>query len=290
MMMMEAVKIQGNSISAYLSQISKYPLLSAEEEMELAWKYRNNADKEAAWKLITSNLRFVVKIAHEYSRYRVRLADLIQEGNLGLMRALQKFDPSRGYRFISYAVWWIRAFIQSFILKTWSLVKLGTTQTQRRLFFSLEKARREIDKINGIDSSKAGKDDAGSLSSRLNANVREIEEMDVRMKSRDVSLDAKISDDSNETYLDLTADSSANFQDEVIRNEDNEILRKKLLESLDRLNKKERYIVENRVMADEPKTLEEIGKMFGVTRERIRQIESKAMEKIKGNLGEFATA
>jgi len=288
--MMEAVKIQGNSISAYLSQISKYPLLSAEEEMDLAWKYRNNADKEAAWKLITSNLRFVVKIAHEYSRYRVRLADLIQEGNLGLMRALQKFDPSRGYRFISYAVWWIRAFIQSFILKTWSLVKLGTTQTQRRLFFSLEKARREIDKINGIDSSETRKDDAGSLSSRLNANVREIEEMDVRMKSRDVSLDVKISDDSNETYLDMTPDSSANFQDEVIRNEDNEIIRKRILESLDRLNKKERYIIENRVMADEPKTLDEIGKMFGVTRERIRQIESKAMEKIKGNLGEFATA
>jgi RNA polymerase sigma-32 factor len=277
-------------MSAYLTDASRYPLLTVEEEIELAKRYRETGDKEAARKLVTSNLRFVVKIAYEYVRYGVKLADLVQEGNLGLMRAVQKFDPSRGYRFISYAVWWIRAFIQAFILKSWSLVKIGTTQAQRRLFFSLEKARREVAKIDGAVPEELGMIEADKLSTRLNASTQEIESMDLRIKGRDLSIDAHISDDSPDTYLDITPDPNSDFQEEVIRREDGVMLKDRIGKVLENLPQKERYIVENRMMADEPMTLEEIGKTFGVTRERARQIEARASKRLKEALMQFAPA
>lgn len=288
--MKRALQPVTSSMSVYLTDVSRYPLLSVEEEYELATRYRETGDKEAARKLVTSNLRFVVKIAYEYIRYGVKLADLVQEGNLGLMRAVQKFDPSRGYRFISYAVWWIRAFIQAFILKSWSLVKIGTTQAQRRLFFSLEKARREVAKIDGKVPEELNMIEADKLSARLNASAAEIESMDLRIKGRDLSIDAHISEDSSDTYLDITPDPNSDFQDEVIRREDGVTLKERIGKVLEQLPQKERYIVENRMMADEPMTLEEIGKTFGVTRERARQIETRASRRLKEALMEFAPA
>ncbi|MBI5525952.1 MAG: RNA polymerase factor sigma-32 [Deltaproteobacteria bacterium] len=289
--MKKLVQATTGSISTYMAEVSRYPLLTPDEEREITTRYRKTGDPEAAWKIVTANLRFVVKVAHEYVRYGVRLNDLVQEGNLGLMKAVQKFDPDRGYRFISYAVWWVRAYIQSYILKTWSLVKIGTTQAQRKLFFSLSRARREVARLGGGDPLKeltAG--DIKSISGRLNVKGDDVREMDLRMRGRDVSLDAALSEDSEGTRLDLTADPGSDFQDEVITREDGIRLREKIKAALANLPRKERYIVENRVMADEPMTLEEIGKVFGITRERVRQLESRAMKLMKGTFAEFAPA
>jgi RNA polymerase sigma-32 factor len=289
--MRKLVPATTGSISAYMAEVSRYPLLTPEEERKLAKRYRRTGDPEAAWKIVTANLRFVVKIAHEYVRYGVRLNDLVQEGNMGLMKAVQKFDPDRGYRFISYAVWWIRAYIQSFILKTWSLVKIGTTQAQRKLFFSLSRARREVARLGGGDPLRelsAG--DIKSISGRLNVKGDEVREMDLRLRGRDVSLDAALAEDSDGTRLDLTADPGSDFQDEVIRREDGVRIHARIKDALEKLPHKERYIVENRVMADEPMTLEEIGKAFGITRERVRQLESRALKLMRQTLGEFAPA
>jgi RNA polymerase sigma-32 factor len=240
---------------------------------------------------VTANLRFVVKIAYEYARYGVKLQDLVQEGNLGLMKAVQKFDPDRGYRFISYAVWWIRAFIQAYILKTWSLVKIGTTQAQRKLFFSLSKARREVARLDGSDPLKElSPADVTRVAGKLNVRRDEVEEMELRMRGRDLSIDATVTDESHDTRLDMMADPNADVQAEVIRKEDGLRLRDRIGAALGKLPTKERYIVENRLMADEPMTLEEIGKSFGVTRERVRQLEARAMKLMREQLGEFAPA
>ncbi|MFA6033781.1 MAG: RNA polymerase factor sigma-32 [Myxococcota bacterium] len=278
----------GGVPAPYIKDLSRYPLLTPEEERELARRYRDTGDVEAARKLVTSNLRFVVKIANEYQRYGVKLPDLIQEGNIGLMKAVKKFDPDRGYRFISYAVWWIRAYIQAFILKSWSLVKIGTTESERRLFFSLEKAKKELARLDGekaeplrlTDGTKREEPDPSF-------SAEQVEDMDRRIHGRDLSIDTPISQDTSETFLDRTADPSANFQDDVINREEGEKLQSAIKKTLDNLPTRERYIIENRVMADEPMTLEEIGKTFGVTRERARQIEAKAISMMKSAMEEF---
>lgn len=289
--MRQLVPTGKSSISSYMVDVGRYPLLTADEELELTRLYRDTGDVEAARRIVTANLRFVVKIAYEYARYGVKLADLVQEGNLGLMKAVQKFDPDRGYRFISYAVWWIRAFIQAYILKSWSLVKIGTTQAQRKLFFSLSKARREVARIDGSDPLKElSPAEVTKVAGRLNVRNDDVREMELRMRGRDISMDATITDDSGDTRLDMMADPNADVQAEVIRSEDGGRMRVKIESALQKLPVKERYIVENRLMADEPMTLEEIGKSFGVTRERVRQLETRAMKLMREQLGEFAPA
>src|SRR5437660_380557 len=175
------------SLAMYLAEINKYPLLTVDEEQRLARLYARSADLDAAHKLVTSNLRFVVKVAYEYRSYGIKMADLIQEGNIGLMKAVQKFDADKGIRLISYAVWWIRAFIQNYILKSWSLVKLGTTQAQRKLFFSLARTRRELEKFDGVtgDMQKASE---GAIAKKLRVKPGEVLEMQQRMEGRDLSL------------------------------------------------------------------------------------------------------
>jgi len=288
--MMNIARVENGTLNVYMREIGQYPLLSREEEHRLAVKYRASGDREAAMRLVTSNLRFVVKIAYEYTRYGMKLADLIQEGNMGLMKAVQKFDPSRGYRLISYAVWWIRAFIQAFILKSWSMVKIGTTQAQRRLFFSLEKAKREVARLEGGDAGTKELPEPGKISDRLNVTSDEINDMERRIHGRDLSIDSPISDDSSETYLDQTADPRSDFQEEIIRKEDGAKLQISINKALDELPVRERYIIENRAMADEPKTLEEIGKAFGITRERTRQLEYRALSRLRERMAEFQPA
>jgi len=276
------MEIYNSSITVYLREVRKYPLLTPEEEYSLTKKYKETRDINIANKIITSNLRFVVKVALEYIHYNVNFLDLVQEGNLGLIKALTKFDPDKGYRFISYAIWWIRAYIQSFILKTKSLVKIGTTQAQRKLFYSLNKAKREILKISGKDfGGHIDDNEARQISEKLGVRVKDVQEMEKRLGNTDLSFDSIISENDDRTLLDRIASDEPSYDEKIIKEEEATIIRTKLTDFLKKASDKERYIVYNRIMSDNPKTLEEIGSTFGITRERVRQIEERLKEKLK---------
>jgi len=265
------------SLAMYLSEINQYPLLTQEEEQALARRYRDYGDEEAARRLITANLRFVVKVSYEYRSYGIKMADLIQEGNIGLMKAVQKFDPDKGIRLISYAVWWIRAYIQNYILKSWSLVKLGTTQAQRKLFFSLARTRREIEKLQGIEESQ----DPKRIAKKLRVKPSEVTEMTQRMEGRDLSLDAPMGEDGGNTHVDFVADNVPGQDETLAEAEEREIVSSRVEQALMRLDPRERFIIEKRVMSDKPMTLKELGEHFGFSRERARQLEIRAKEKLK---------
>jgi RNA polymerase sigma-32 factor len=264
-----------NSLESYLIQINQFPLLRQEEEFELAVRYRKHNDISAAHKLITSNLRFVVKVAFEYKSYGVKLADLIQEGNIGLMMAVKKFNPYKGYRFISYAIWWIRAYIQNFIIKTWSLVKIGTTQAQKKLFYKIGKVRK------ALESNREDEKKYEHLAHDLDVSKEDIIEMEQRMSARDLSLDAPFDEDHELTHLDLLQEDSLNQEEALAVQEEKRIREREIQNALNRLNEKEAYVIKNRVMADSPLTLQEIGDHLKLSRERVRQIESEALKKLK---------
>ena len=268
-----------NSLETYLTQINQFPLLTQEEEFKLATRYRKDNDIEAAQKLITSNLRFVVKVAFEYKSYGVKLLDLIQEGNIGLMMAVKKFDPYKGYRFISYAIWWIRAYIQNFIIKTWSLVKIGTTQAQKKLFYKIGKVRK------ALESDQENEKKYDVLAKDLDVAKEEIMEMEQRMSARDLSLDAPFDEDHELTPLDLLQEGSVNQEDAVIAEQEKKILQAEVLDAMRRLNEKETFVIKNRIMAESPLTLQEIGDHLKLSRERVRQIESEALKKLKREMG-----
>jgi RNA polymerase sigma-32 factor len=271
------------TIDQYVSEINRYTLLTREEETELAIRYTEAGELSAAHKLVVSNLRFVVKIAHEYRGYGLKLLDLVQEGNIGLMMAVKKFDPAKGYRLISYAVWWIRAYIQNFIIRSWSLVKLGTTQAQRKLFFKLRSERDRADREAGPGEVAS----AGSLAKRLKVAEGEVNDMEMRLAARDFSLDAELEPGARQSHLDLLADDKGPSQEEELAKlEERRLVRGKVHEAMGSLNEKERYIVENRLMTDEPKTLQEIGQHFAISRERARQIEGNVIRKIRMHLAD----
>lgn len=276
---MSRLPVVSNALDLYMAQINQLPILSSEEEFELALKYREKGDIEAAHKLITSNLRFVVKIALEYKNYGLKLLDLIQEGNIGLMMAVKKFDPRRGYRFISYAVWWIRAYIQNFIIKSWSLVKIGTTQAQKKLFYKLGKVRRLLEAPQG-DHPQSYED----IAKDLGVKEEEIHEMEQRMGRRDLSLDLPFDEDQGLTPLALLSDDSPDQEDMLIRSQDSQIQRDEISKALARLSERERYIITHRIMGDNPLTLREIGDTLHLSRERIRQIEKEALTKLRREL------
>ncbi len=264
-----------NSFDTYLIQINQFPLLTPEEEFDLARRYREQNDINAAHKLITSNLRFVVKVALEYKSYGVKLLDLIQEGNIGLMMAVKKFDPYKGNRFISYAIWWIRAFIQNFIIKTWSLVKIGTTQAQKKLFYKIGKVRKALE---SDPQSEAAYD---LLAKDLEVPKEDIMEMEQRMASRDLSLDTPFDEGKELTHLDLLQEESPNQEEMLSREQEKSAREKEVYRALKRLNEKEVFIIKNRIMSDDPLTLQEIGDQLKLSRERVRQIESEALKKLK---------
>lgn len=274
---MKSIIASEQSIDRYISEINRYKLLSREDELKLARRYRETGDVEAAHLLVVSNLRFVVKISHEYRGYGLKLLDLIQEGNIGLMLAVKKFEPEKGYRLISYAVWWIRAYIQNFIIRSWSLVKLGTTQAQRRLFFKLRSEREKADRAAG-DGRVALVSD---LATRLSVNEREIQDMEQRLAARDFSLDAELDEGARQSHLDLLADDHVDQENRFAEAEERQVLRGRVLEAMEHLNVKERYVVENRLMAEDPQTLHEIGAHFQISRERARQIEGNVLRKIR---------
>ncbi|NWG01985.1 MAG: RNA polymerase sigma factor RpoH [Syntrophaceae bacterium] len=269
-----------NSLETYLVQINQFPLLTQEEEFKLAVRYRKYNDIESAQKLITSNLRFVVKVAFEYKSYGVKLLDLIQEGNIGLMMAVKKFNPYKGYRFISYAIWWIRAYIQNFIIKTWSLVKIGTTQAQKKLFYKIGKVRKALES-NGEDEKKYE-----LLANDLDVTEEDIVEMEQRMAARDLSLDTPFDEGQELTHLDLLREESPNQEEAIAEEEEKRIREREVQNAMKRLNEKEVYVIKNRIMSDDPLTLQQIGDHLKLSRERVRQIESEALKKLRK---EFST-
>ncbi len=264
-----------DTLDLYMADINRFPILSPDEEFKLAVKFKKNSDLEAAEKLVTANLRFVVKIAYEYKNYRVKLIDLIQEGNIGLMHAVKKFDPYKGYRLISYAVWWIRAYMQNYVIKSWSLVKIGTTQAQRKLFFKLNQMKK---KLQGISEKNPEFKDIAEM---LNVKESEIEEMDLRLAHRDVSLDASINEDGESMYIDHLVSEGQSQEEALIKYEETALVKKNIAGALANLNERESHIVRHRIMADKPETLQEIGNKFNITRERSRQIEKEALKKLR---------
>lgn len=264
-------------LQRYLSEIGTHPVLSGEEERNLATRYRETGDVEAARKLVASNLKFVAKVAGEYKNYGVNVMDIIQEGNLGLMQAVKKFDPTKGYRLISYAVWWIKAYIQNYIMDTWSLVRIGTGKDQRKLFYKLRSASRKI------ESAEEGRGSAinAEIANELGVSEKSVSEMKQVMGVRDMSLHSPVRNEAEQAHMDFLEDSSEGQDIEFERDQTKRMVKTHMGEALRTLGGQERYIVENRLLSETPETLDGIGKKFGISRERVRQIEKTALGKIK---------
>ena len=258
----------------YLAEIRKYPLLSREQEIELAKKYFDTKDPLAAQALVTANLRFVVKVAAEYSKFGAKMIDLVQEGNMGLMHAVRDFNPHKGVRLITYAVWWIRGYIQEFLMKQYSLVKIGTTHNQKKLFYQLQKQQRELESM-GI------RPDMKTIASRLGVSEEEVNEMSQRLTGRDVSLDQPADEDSGWNRRDFQRSTVEGPDEELSRREELDKLRRRIESMRPTLNEREKILLEERLLADEPLTLQEIGEKYGITREAVRQAETRLMNKIK---------
>lgn len=263
-------------LASYMAEVSKHPLLTREEEVALAKRYRDTGDVKAAYRLVASNLRLVVKLAHEYHRNPLSLLDLVQEGNIGLMQAVKKFDPDRGVKLSSYAAWWIRAYILRYIMDNWKMVKLGTTEAQRKLFFKLRQEQERLLK-QGIEVTPK------LLAERLNVTEQDVVEMDQRLGNDEMSLDAPLNtDDDKTTRGDRLLPSNAQGADEALGSSQlKELFRTKLAKFAEGLNEKDRYIFEKRLIADEPMTLQDIGAHYGVSRERARQLEAALMERMR---------
>jgi RNA polymerase sigma-32 factor len=261
-------------LQRYLAEIRRFPLLGRDEEHRLAVRYKEYEDVQAAYKLVTSNLRLVVMIAREYQKAFKNLLDLIQEGNMGLMEAVKNFDPYRGVRFPSYAVWWIRAYMIRYIMNDWRMVKIGTTQAQRKLFFNLQKEKEKIESEGLIPGPKL-------LAQRLNVKEDEVVEMEQRLGSRDLSVDVPIGDDSEATMLNFLQDSKQSPEEQFADAQYRELLRQKMEQFAESLKDKELVIYRERLLTEEPVTLREIGEKYGISRERVRQIEERVKKKLK---------
>jgi RNA polymerase sigma-32 factor len=261
-------------LQRYLAEIRRHPLLSREEEHDLAVRFQHDRDIEAAYRLVTGNLRLVVMIAREYQRSFRNLLDLIQEGNIGLMEAVKNFDPYRGVRFPSYAVWWIRAYIIRYVMNNWRLVKLGTTQAQRKLFFNLQKEKDKLEAEGFVAGPKL-------LAQRLDVKEKEVVEMEQRLGGSDVSVDSPLHEGEDGTLLDVLRSGTATAEDQVADAEYRQRLNAKIREFGDTLLDKDRLIFDQRLLAEEPLTLQEIGDKYGISRERVRQVESRLKRRLK---------
>lgn len=258
----------------YIAEIASHPVLTDEEERELAVRYRETGDIEAARKLVASNLKFVVKVAGEYKNYGISVMDIIQEGNLGLMQAVKRFDPTKGYRLISYAVWWIKAYIRKHIMDTWSLVRIGTGREQRKLFYKFRSASAKTDGA-GDEATTA------ELADEFGVSEKSVAEMKTAMGGRDLSLHSPVLDNAETAHMDFLKDSSENPDASFERAQMKRIVRTRMGEALRELGEKEKHIIKNRLLSENPETLDTIGGKFGISRERVRQIEKTALKKIR---------
>tara|TARA_B100001248_G_C27399032_1_gene468314 strand:- start:7862 stop:8749 length:888 start_codon:yes stop_codon:yes gene_type:complete len=264
-----------DALGLYLAQINRYDLLSPEEEHDLAIKYYEERDPLAAERLVTSNLRFVVSVAAEYSKFGAKMIDLVQEGNVGLMHAVREFNPYKGVRLITYAVWWIRGYIREYLLKQFSMVKLSTSSEQKKLFYQLQKEKALLE-------AKGEEFDVDAFSEKIGIDASKVEAMEMRLSQRDVSLDTPIDEGGKTLLLDMQENQTAvDAEEELAHLEEVEVLKEKIDAIKESLNEKEVYILENRVLHDSPMTLQEIGDHFGITRERSRQIEANIIKKLK---------
>ena len=266
--------IIADNLTLYLAEIRQFRILTEDEERFHAARLFEEKNLESAHTLITSNLRYVVKVANEYRHYGLKLLDLIQEGNIGLMMAVRKYNPYKGVRLISYAVWWIRAYIQNYILSTWSLVKIGTTHAQRKLFYGLCKAKEKLYQMTGHDPDIAG------TAHMLQVSDQDVTDMEQRMKG-EVSLDNHIGESDDIAILETIADERMNQEELLGTYQQEHALKLLVIKALEGLNEKERYIIENRVTSDDPLTLQDIADHFQISRERIRQIEERALTKLR---------
>lgn len=268
-----------DSLHLYLREVSRFPLLKPDEEHELALRVRDHNDADAAFRLVSSHLRLVVRIAMDFQRrWMQNVLDLVQEGNVGLMRAVNKFDPDKGIKFSYYASFWIKAYILKFIMDNWRMVKIGTTQVQRKLFYNLNRERQKLI-MQGFDP------DAAMLSERLGVTEDQINEMDQRLASTDMSLNVAVGEDAGgATRMDFLPALGPGIEDSLARDEIADLVRSRLKTILPKLNEKELYILQNRLLTDEPVTLREIGERYNVTRERVRQLEARLLEKIRQHL------
>ena len=276
---MQAAALLSAGTGRYLEGFRRFPMLEAEEECVLATRWREQGDADAAHKLVTSHLRLVVKIAVGYRGYGLPVSEIISEGNVGLMQATKRFDPQQGFRFATYAMWWIKAAIHEYILRSWSLVKIGTTANQKKLFFNLRKAKS---KIAALEEGDMHPDQVKLIAQRLGVTEQDVVEMNRRLGG-DVSLNAQMRDDpdSGEWQDWLVDEGSADQESRVVESEESENRKKALAQALSVLNARERRIFEARRLAEDPSTLEDLASEFGVSRERVRQIEVRAFQKVQ---------
>ncbi|WP_315763353.1 RNA polymerase sigma factor RpoH [Sphingomonas sp. Y38-1Y] len=267
------------SLNRYLSEIKKFPILSPEQEYMLAKRFEEHQDPEAAAQLVTSHLRLVAKIAMGYRGYGLPVSELISEGNIGLMQGVKKFEADRGFRLATYAMWWIRASIQEFILRSWSLVKMGTTAAQKKLFFNL---RRMKAKLDAFEDGDLHPDDVAKIAKDLGVTADEVVSMNRRMAmGGDTSLNVPMREDSESQWQDWLADDEPLQDQRVAEAQEADVRHTMLVEAMDDLNDREKHILTERRLTDDPKTLEELSQVYGVSRERVRQIEVRAFEKLQ---------
>ena len=268
------------TLSNYLNEIKKFPMLSAEEEYTLANRLTIHGDTDAAHQLVTSHLRLVAKLAMGYKGYGLPITDIISEGNVGLMQAVQKFDPEKGFRLATYALWWVKAAMQEYILRSWSLVKIGTTAVQKKLFFNLRRAKNQI---QAYEDGDLNPENLEKISKQLNVPEKEVVNMNRRLSGADPSLNAKISsDDGSQTeWQDWLEADQPNQEEEYAEKEEDTIRKELISEALNILNERELDIVQTRRLSEESATLEELSEKYNISRERVRQIEVRALEKIK---------
>jgi len=267
-----------NGVSQYLREIRQFPMLEPDEEFMLAKRWREHEDSDAAHQLVTSHLRLVAKIAMGYRGYGLPVGELISEGNVGLMQAVKRFDPDRGFRLATYAMWWIRASIQEYILHSWSLVKMGTTAAQKKLFFNLRKIKG---KLEAIDDGDLSPENVEYIASALNVPERDVISMNRRMLGPDQSLNAPVREEGGGEWQDWLESPEADQESTVLESEELAHRSAQLMRSMEVLNEREKHILSERRLKDEPATLEQLSKVYGISRERVRQIEARAFEKLQ---------
>jgi RNA polymerase sigma-32 factor len=276
---------EGN-LSRYLQEIRRFPMLEPEEEFMLAKRWREHEDSEAAHRLVTSHLRLVAKIAMGYRGYGLPLSELISEGNVGMMQAVKRFDPDRGFRLATYAMWWIRASIQEYILHSWSLVKMGTTAAQKKLFFNLRKAKNQM---KAMEEGDLPPDKVKAIAKQLDVPEQDVIQMNRRLMSPDHSLNAPLREEGEGEWQDWLVDETDNQEVKLGESEELKRRQRMLTQAMGSLNERERYILTERRLRDDPTTLEDLSQKYGISRERVRQIEVRAFEKLQRSMKNLAT-
>lgn len=277
-----------DSLRRYLQEIARIPMLEAKEEQDLSRRWRDHGDISAAHRLVTSHLRLVAKIAFKYRGYGLPVGDLIAEGNIGMMQAVKRFDPDKGFRLSTYAIWWIRAAIQEYILRSWSLVKIGSSAAQKRLFFNLRKLKQKIGAHTAVDERGMTDEQIGDIARILDVKQQDVVDMDQRMSGRDVYLNTPLAHDSEQEKMDMLASPEDSQETILAERQDMHNRQELLYNALSTLSERERDILERRRLKDTPDTLEELSQDYSISRERVRQIEVRAFEKLQKEMLENA--